>query len=549
MPKVVSEERATVVLCAGEIDPLELPVNSTRNNAMVPIGGKPVISWLLDDLISKRVGPVVIVVRAVSGLGLRSFVERVYGRRLDVRVVALEHSDSIIRSLHAGLVASRSTGTTRVLLGDTLIRDPYDSPDDFLYVGRVESSRRWCIVVPDSQGFAVDYIHKRQLDRTSRLAAAGYYHFLDGGELLRSTEEAIEARERELSDVLRRYGARYPLRVREAREWHDFGHLDAIVESRHRLLRPRHFNSVDVDPLLKTITKTSDNDHKLRDELAWYLALPEELQILAPRILRHREIDGRLHVTQEYVGYPTLAELYLYGDLSLETWRSTLRYVLRIQRELTRFPGTLAQQSLRYMYDGKVAERLRDARSTTDPELHALLHANTVRLDGALLESYDLLAPRIEEEAARLAASATPSIVHGDLCFSNLLFDINNQILRLIDPRGSFGEPGIFGDPRYDIAKLRHSICSFYDFIVADMFSLELAEDGWHLEIFCSDAAAALAREFDEMSSEFGYTPREIRFIEGLLFLSMVPLHADAPDRQRVMYLTGLRLLNEVLAS
>lgn len=549
MPKVVSEERATIVLCAGEIDPLELPVNSTRNNAMVTVGGRPVISWVLDDLIAKDVGPVTIVVRTASGLGLRSFVERVYGRRLDVRVIALDHSDSIVHSLHAGLVAGASTGTTRVVLGDTLIRDTYAADEDFLYAGTVESSRRWCIVVPDERGFASDYINKRQLDRNARLAVAGYYHFLDGALLRRTTEAALEARERELGDVLRRYGHTRPIRVREARQWYDFGHLDSIVEARHKLLRPRHFNSVAVDPLLKTITKTSDNDRKLRDELAWYLALPDALKILAPRILRHDDTAGRLHVTQEYIGYPTLAELYLYGDLSLETWRSTVRYVLRIQHELTKYSGQIAEASLRYMYDGKVAERLETARAAADPSLRELLDAQTVHLDGARLAGYAELAPRIEAEARRLAATATTCIVHGDLCFSNLLFDINNQILRLIDPRGSFGERGIHGDPRYDLAKLRHSICSCYDFIIADMFSLECRDGHWHSEIYRSDAAAALAQEFDEMAAEFGYAPRELQFIEGLLFLSMIPLHADAPDRQKLMYLTGLRLLNEVLAT
>jgi len=37
------------------------------------------------------------------------------------------------------------------------------------------------------------------------------------------------------------------------------------------------------------------------------------------------------------------------------------------------------------------------------------------------------------------------------------------------------------------------------------------------------------------------------QFIEGLLFISMLPLHHENPQRQKMMYLTGLTLLNEVL--
>jgi hypothetical protein len=40
----------------------------------------------------------------------------------------------------------------------------------------------------------------------------------------------------------------------------------------------------------------------------------------------------------------------------------------------------------------------------------------------------------------------------------------------------------------------------------------------------------------------------DVRFIEGLLFLSMCPLHHDHPRRQRAMFAIGLQILNEVLA-
>jgi len=49
------------------------------------------------------------------------------------------------------------------------------------------------------------------------------------------------------------------------------------------------------------------------------------------------------------------------------------------------------------------------------------------------------------------------------------------------------------------------------------------------------------------MIEEAGYDLEHIAFIEGLLFISMLPLHQDTPRRQRMMYLTGLSRLNEVL--
>ena len=49
--------------------------------------------------------------------------------------------------------------------------------------------------------------------------------------------------------------------------------------------------------------------------------------------------------------------------------------------------------------------------------------------------------PEIEAFCQHLAATVKGRIIHGDLCFSNILFDLPNQIVRLIDPRGRFGRP------------------------------------------------------------------------------------------------------------
>jgi hypothetical protein len=38
----------------------------------------------------------------------------------------------------------------------------------------------------------------------------------------------------------------------------------------------------------------------------------------------------------------------------------------------------------------------------------------------------------------------------------------------------------------------------------------------------------------------------EIKFIEALLFLSMIPLHKDKPLRQQLMYCIGITLLNDI---
>ena len=69
--------------------------------------------------------------------------------------------------------------------------------------------------------------------------------------------------------------------------------MDNLVEDRRKLLQPRSFNSLYIDPVLSTITKISSNNSKLKREINWYKKIPDELKILTPRIVSEKEIDGK----------------------------------------------------------------------------------------------------------------------------------------------------------------------------------------------------------------------------------------------------------------
>ncbi|GAH31849.1 unnamed protein product, partial [marine sediment metagenome] len=86
-----------------------------------------------------------------------------------------------------------------------------------------------------------------------------------------------------------------------------------------------------------------------------------------------------------------------------------------------------------------------------------------------------------------------------------------------------------------------------YDFIVADLFELHQDQHGFNGQVFTHSLPSTLGPSLDSMITEAGFNIAEIRFIEGLLFISMLPLHFGNLKRQKILYLTGLTLLNEVL--
>ena len=133
-------------------------------------------------------------------------------------------------------------------------------------------------------------------------------------------------------------------------------------------------------------------------------------------------------------------------------------------------------------------------------------------------------------------------------CFSNILFDSSNYCFRLIDPRGRLDkEAVIYGDPRYDIAKLRHSVVGLYDFIVQDLFKLDtISYNEFSYKIFSQNNYFNLEKVFDKYVEQYNYNNFEIKFIEGLLFLSMIPLHDDNITRQKMFYIRALEIFNSL---
>ncbi len=129
--------------------------------------------------------------------------------------------------------------------------------------------------------------------------------------------------------------------------------------------------------------------------------------------------------------------------------------------------------------------------------------------------------------AAISASTETNELVfsHGDLCFSNILFDLQTQEIKLVDPRGSSAEEGTFLPQLYDFAKLSQCIFGGYDLIVAG--NLEVPQLASDFEM--------LKRLFRKLMKTRRIDERSVRMAEASLFLSMISLHLDQPKLHPAM--------------
>jgi hypothetical protein len=441
-------------------------------------------------------------------------------------------------------------------LGDTFVKFPnevdWEDTRSFVLLADVKESYRWCLAEVDEDGLIEQMIDKPRDYPQPMKALIGVYAIEDWPLLMNCFKGVLERREltrehkMEISDGLNCYKSERELAAYNCEDWYDCGNPDNLMQSRRRLLQARAFNQVSFDDTLGTITKRSQRTEKFTDEIQYYQLLPDDLRSLFPRIINSDAYASEPFLEMEYYGYPTLAEMFVFENLSHHIWRQIFEHLYAIVERFRRYTRQADGHSFDYMYQGRVKERLTVLRESEWPVAKVIDEYSELIINGKQYKNFDAIWPRIQRVVRAISCDKEFTVIHGDLCFSNILYDLNSRVCKLIDPRGSFGQKGVYGDIRYDIAKLYHSVHGLYDYITNDLFSLQIDDNCMDFEVYAPEEVKRIQKAFDQVF--FGsFNPSEIILLEGLLFVTMGVFHYDHPHQQVAMYLTGIRMWNEVL--
>lgn len=309
----------------------------------------------------------------------------------------------------------------------------------------------------------------------------------------------------------------------------------------------RHFNRIQGDDV--TVIKRSADRAKIEAEYRYLTMLPEEVKRWFVQAHGFR-VDGNVaSYRMERLGIADVALIWIHGAMDGDAFAPFLdklfRYIDERPSRATDRDRYVA--AARALYVDKVRTRI--ARLAQEPAFAALdshIRAGTP-YDGvaAVVEDYvgrfeSYLAGRGRDDAPRAV------IGHGDLCFSNILYDKASRLMKFVDPRGAADEAGMWSDPFYDLAKLSHSIFGSYDFLANDLFTIEVS-DTLEVELAVSGTApVAQQAQFQQALEARGYDLYGIRLREASLFLSMLPLHLDSPRKVLAFALDGISILNEL---
>jgi UTP-glucose-1-phosphate uridylyltransferase len=537
----------TIIPAAGNPTNL-LSSDSKLPDTMLPINGKPVIGYILEDLLERDIEQTidikqVILVLSETDEHTEKYVTRMYGAKLKLTVVRNKHPErGIGHSILEGAAIVPKNNSVLLHLGDTIYKGNLCFENSFLVTSEeYEDSSNWCFVEKTKD--SLEYMDKPENYSGTGKILSGLYFFSDGEKFKEAIKAASHKTERfQISHILSGYTDTFELI--DAVDWYDCGNIENYYRAKINFLKVRSFNNIRYNDLYGTITKTGLKSNKLKDEIYWYKNVPEELKVFSPRLIGYNINDNSTEYSLEYYGYQSLADNFVFNYFKEKIWYLIIDRLFEIFSLFKKHTSSLPKESFVEFYKTKTLTRVDELKSTV--YWKELLNREVVRVNGEDLKGWPAFEKGLDTLIENIHKNSHICFVHGDPCLSNILFDPHSRIFKLIDPRGSFGTQSIYGDHNYDIAKLRHSFSGYYDFIVSDLFLLKENEFGFEYNTFHEADHEKIAAYFDKALAKHGYDLKTIKTIEALLFISMIPLHDDCKARQQAMFITGITLLNSL---
>lgn len=514
-------------------------------SSMVPFQNLPALDYLYHEHVNHYDNIYIVVKKE------HQFVsEFLMHAQYRIKTIVLPELGNLADSLHHGLsqIATAERAVT-ILFGDTYV--PYMTRhfgvQDVLLYAHSEDSERWTVIEQQESG-TIRFIDKEPLPEQDHYPVViGAFHIMQPLQLLTALEAARLVTGNGFYQALEQYLNARKVAVLYAPEWVDYGHSDKYFEQKRRVAA-RSFNDIQIDTTANTVLKRSTHTAKFVDEINWFLEMPAALSEYIPTLHRYSLDPAAPFVQMDFYDMLTLHEIFIHGNHAPERWTTILRQLKHINTLFQEYQAPAERDTaaeLYTMYVTKTVSRLQDFKQL------GLVQADVpLTINGKDYRSLNEYLVLIEPVAKRegLLEPRPFNIIHGDFCFTNLLYDLRTDEVVLIDPRGSFGPSGIYGDNYYEWAKLAHSVDGGYDLIISDRFNMAQIDNNIiytpHRHSIHDKIRTLFYQEIIPAADH-----SKVQLAQALLFFAMLPLHADTPRRQYVMLCTAVELFDNFIKS
>lgn len=222
------------------------PHTLTTPKPLIPVGGKPIIQRLVED-ITKVCGE---KVTEIAFIICTDFGKEAEQNLLNIAQKqgakgSIFYQEIALGTAHAIMCAKESLkGKTVVAFADTLFKADFimdTSHDGVIWVQKIENPSQFGVVKLNSQGIISDFFEK-PIKFVSDLAIIGIYYFKDGEYLKKELQYLLdnhitEKGEYQLTNALENMKAKgTKFMPGEVKEWLDCGNKNATVYTNQRVL-------------------------------------------------------------------------------------------------------------------------------------------------------------------------------------------------------------------------------------------------------------------------------------------------------------------------
>ncbi len=221
------------------------PHTLTIPKPLVPVGGKPIVHRLVEDIAEVCTEPIDEIAFIIGDFGTEVENELIAVAASLGAKGTIHYQHEPLGTAHAVLCAeSALEGPVVVAFADTLFQADFkldSTVDGILWVNQIEDPSAFGVVQLDVEGNIIDFIEKPK-EFVSDLAMIGIYYFKDGNRLKQELNYLIDNQvmkggEYQLPDAMRRLTeAGFKLKPGTVSEWLDCGNKEVTVHTNQRVL-------------------------------------------------------------------------------------------------------------------------------------------------------------------------------------------------------------------------------------------------------------------------------------------------------------------------
>jgi glucose-1-phosphate thymidylyltransferase len=232
------------------------PHTYTQPKPLIPVAGKPIISFIIDELKLAGITDFVFVI-GYLGEKIKNYVEDAYPN-INAQFVLQEDREGLGHAIWTARNVVHDTKEILIVLGDTVfdmnLSSMLKNPHSCLGVKEVKDPREFGVVELDAEGFIRRVMEKPKIPK-SNLALVGLYRIKEVGQLMDALSYNIEHDVRTMGEfqladgLMRMIASGVKMGTVPVNNWFDCGKKEILLETNQMLLEKKGYTPED-DPTL-----------------------------------------------------------------------------------------------------------------------------------------------------------------------------------------------------------------------------------------------------------------------------------------------------------